>query len=382
MPRSPYALRAISSLSALACALVASNSFAEDPPAPTGAPPADLKPLTTGPKAPADVPGIGEEGDDGTNVSVSAGGLLTTGNSRTLAITGGGSLESRFGANGVGVSLLGNYGQGAPPGSTVVASAENLQGRLRYDRYVIDRASFFLLLTGRHDRFQGLDFRLNVDPGFKYLFVKGARQAFWGEAGYDFQYDVRRDSARAVLDDSSNPVLDASGQPVLLDKTHADHSARLFVGYRQAFNKEVTFSTGLEYLQSVQDSTRWRMNFEALLAAKIAGGLAFGFGFTGRFDHEPLPGKKDLDTSSNVSLIYAFSDIPEKPAATCPCGAPPSPGDGLPPPPPGTSTDANGKPTTESQVSPATGENPGTPPTPVPASPPPMPPPATTSPAP
>ena len=123
----------------------------------------------------------------------------------------------------------------------------------------------FLIGTGRHDRFQGLDFRLNIDPGVKYLFLKESDNALWGEAAYDFQYDVRRDSAPVDLDAAGKPKLDGGGQPVILDKTATDHSLRLFAGYRHAFNKEVTLSTGLEYLQSVVDSEHHRLNFDALL---------------------------------------------------------------------------------------------------------------------
>jgi len=174
----------------------------------------------------------------------------------------------RIGDDGFGASLLGNYGQGAPPGKAIVATAENVQGRLRYDRYVLDDASVFLLATGRHDRFQGLDFRLNADPGFKYLFVNRPANKLWVEIGYDFQYDIRRDADRIVTNDDGTPVLDASGQVVVLDKTFVDHSARLFAGARHAFNKEVTLTAGVEYLQSVLDVARDRLNFDAVFAAK------------------------------------------------------------------------------------------------------------------
>ena len=285
------------------------------------------KALVEAPKGPPDEPKADKK-VDGTTITLSSGGLLTTGNSSLLALTANGAFETRTDANGFGGSLLGNYGQGAPAGKDIQVTTENLQARLRYDRYVIEQASVFLSVAGRHDRFQGLDFRLNVDPGFKYLFLKAEANALWAEAGYDFQYDVRRNSARAVLDANNNPTVDALGQPVLLDKTLVDHSTRLFGGFRHAFNKEVTLLTGVEYLQSVVHDTRYRMNFDALFAAKVGGGLAFGVGFSARFDHAPLPGKEQLDTSTTLSLIYAFSDIPEP--KKCPC---PAPAEQSPPPP-------------------------------------------------
>jgi putative salt-induced outer membrane protein YdiY len=297
--------------------------------------PAEAKALADAPKAPGDAP-KNEKKIDGTNASLAAGGLLTTGNSRLLAFTANGAFDTRFNGNGFGASLLANYGQGAPPGKSIQVTAENVQGRLRYDRYLAERASVFLIGTGRHDRFQGLDFRLNVDPGFKYLFLKESDNALWGEVGYDFQYDIRRDAARTELDAMGNPKLDAAGQPVILAKTATDHSTRLFAGYRHAFNKEVTLSTGLEYLQSVVDSEHHRLNFDALFAAKIGGGLALGLGFGARYDHAPLPGKETLDTTTSVSLIYAFSDAIDTPAKAAPCPevTPPPPPPPLAPPPP------------------------------------------------
>lgn len=179
----------------------------------SGAPPADSKALVAAPKAPGDAPSF-DKPTDGTNASLSAGGLLTTGNARLLALTVNGAFEMRRAENGFGASLLGNYGQGAPPGAAVVATAQNIQGRLRYDRYVTESASLFLIGTGRHDRFQGLDFRLNIDPGIKYLFMKEASNALWGELGYDFQYDIRRNDARVITDPDHRPCDPSARQDV------------------------------------------------------------------------------------------------------------------------------------------------------------------------
>jgi putative salt-induced outer membrane protein YdiY len=304
--------------------LSSSNAFAQA--APTGAPPADAKALVEAPKKGPDAPKI-EKPLDGTTVSVSAGGVLTTGNSRLLALSGNGLYETRWDNNAVGAAVIGNYGQGATAGKDIQVSAENLQGKLRYDRYLVEEASLFLINTGRHDRFQGLSFRYNLDPGFKYIFVNHTSTSFWGEVGYDLQHDVRREDGRAVLDADKKPTFDANGQPILLDKTQTDHSSRLFAGLKHAFNKEVTFASGVEYLQSFVDSTRYRLNFDALIAANIGAGFAFGFGFSARYDHDPLPGKEKLDTSSTVSLIFAFDSVTPKKADTCPCpeAAPPAP---------------------------------------------------------
>jgi putative salt-induced outer membrane protein len=327
--------------------------------APTGAPPPDAKALVGPVAAPADAPAPAKPPTDTTNLTLSAGGQLMTGNSQSLAGTVNGIFEMRRGYNGFGAGLVGNYAQGATAGNHQVETTENLQGRLRYDRYLGARESVFLIFTGRHDKFQGLDFRLNIDPGFKYIFLTDPKYAFWGEIGYDFQFDDRYDPARVQLDNTMTPPVPIPGAP-LLDKTATTHSGRLFAGFRYAFNKEVNISTGLEYLQAFAQSadviptssTDSRLNFDARIAAALAGGFSVGFGFSARYDHQPLPGKQNTDTATTLSLIYAFSDLPKPPPPPCvpapppppppppPCVVPPSPPAGAtsPPPPPPQST--------------------------------------------
>jgi hypothetical protein len=291
---------------------------------PTGAPPPDAKALVaapgTGPTAP-----VIQDPLDVTTATVSAGGQISTGNSRQIAGTANGEVTTRFSDNGFGASLLGNYGRSAPPGKPTETTAQNIQGRLRYDRFLIDRLSLFLINTGRHDRFQHLDFRYNLDPGVKYLFVQEPETKAWGELGYDLQVDVRDRDGRRITDPAGSTV--GYG-----DKTAVDHSTRLFAGFNHAFNEAVNLNLGVEYLQSVVHSTQYRVNFDALFAAKLGAGLALGAGFGARYDHAPLAAVKQLDTLSTISVIYSFSNAapPPPPPACEPCAPPPPP----PPPPP------------------------------------------------
>src|SRR5262245_5146963 len=95
-----------------------------------GTPPSEAKALVEAPKDGAAAPSA-ENKLDGTTVTLSAGGMSATGNSRQLAMTVNGVFETLFDNNGIGVSLLGNYGRGAPPGQPTETTAENLQGRIR-----------------------------------------------------------------------------------------------------------------------------------------------------------------------------------------------------------------------------------------------------------
>ena len=281
--------------SAVLCALPA---HAQDP---LGAPPPEAAKAVAGPGPAPEAPKIAAS-PDGTNAAVSAGGLSSSGNSRLVAFTGSGNVDWRGGANGFGGSLVGNYGRSAPPGGDMQTTTENAQGRVRYDRYLLDEASLFLLVTGRHDKFQGLAFRLNLDPGFKYLFVNRPKTALWAEAGYDFQYDTRMESAREIKDDMGM-VIDT------LPKHETDHSARLYLGFRHNFNEATAVSNGIEYLQSFVHQDQYRFNYDVLFTAKVWGNLALGAGFNARYDNSPLPEKEKLDTTSTLSLVYSFSNV-------------------------------------------------------------------------
>ncbi len=294
-------------------------------------PPKDAEALVAGPKEVPTAP-TKEDKLDGTTASLSAGGQISTGNSQLTAGTASGAYETRFSDNGIGISLLGNYGQSAtPPSRDERVTVQNVQGRIRYDRYLTDPFSVFLLNTGRHDRFQGLAFRYNLDPGVKYLFVQEPTTKAWGELGYDLQYDIRRRDAIRHVDPTT-------GVTTYDDKTVLDHSTRVFLGFNHAFNDAVTFGTGIEYLQSVVHTEQWRINYDALLAAKLWGGLALGAGFNLRYDHHPLEGIKQLDTQTVLSVIYSYSSEAapaEEKAEPCPPPppAPPAPAT-IPVPPP------------------------------------------------
>jgi len=314
-PPSRPASRSLSAFFSLAVLATTFVARADDTPVPLGAPPPDPTALVTAPAA-RDVPAAYKRvPTTTTTATVSAGGQATTGNAKMLAATVNAKFDLRRANDGFGASLLANYGQSEVQGTQTGehVTTQNIEGRLRYDRYFGERFSVFGIVTGRNDRFQGLAFRLNLDPGAKYLFVADDRTTLWGELGYDYEFAYRLDSSSVDLD------------PPIHRKV-ADHSMRAFVGLKHAFNKEVTLATGLEWLQGFVKSTEdhldfdTRLNFDALLAANLGAGLAIGVGFTALWTDNPLPGKTGLDTTSTVSVIYSMAS-----AAPQPAPAPPPP---------------------------------------------------------
>ena len=238
-----------------------------------------------------------EKKNDATEVAVSAGGLVASGNSKQIAFTGSSTLRLRRDHHQFSAAAAVNFARGATkeqPGLNTTVS--NQQGKLRYDYFLSERWSLFLQTSGRRDRFQGLAFRLNVDPGVAHYFVQDQGLRLWVEVGYDFQYDIRNEEA---IDEAA-----AQGTPIA--RTDSRHSTRAFLGYESKVNKAVTFATGLEYLQSVEHTTGYRLNWESAVTSSLGGNFSTATTLSVRYDHDPLPGIEELDIITAFNLVYTL----------------------------------------------------------------------------
>lgn len=251
-----------------------------------------------------------EAGDmaDALEFNLSFGSLISTGNARQIAVTGATTFLIRRGRHQGSAQAAGNYGQAASNvDDDLEPTVSNIQGRLRYDLFLSRRWALFAMATARHDPFQGLDLRLNVDPGAAFYIIPGADERLWAEAGYDFQFDLRTDSATLGRDDDGNLIYDASGNTIqVADDTRINHAVRLFGGYFNKVNEAVSFSTGLEFLQSMLVARRWRLNWDTSLSVLLAKKLALATTFTVRIDNDPLPRVRKVDTITALNLVYRF----------------------------------------------------------------------------
>ncbi|PRP97696.1 hypothetical protein ENSA5_32030 [Enhygromyxa salina] len=246
--------------------------------------------------------------NDATEFDIALGGIFNTGNSTSLAFTGLSNFRLRRTIHQFGASLAGNYGASGSdtPPPKYDTDTGNVQGLVRYDVFFAKRWTAFVQATGRHDTFQGLDFRMNVDPGFAFYALNKTDHRLWFEAGYDFQYDLRTDAALPVVDENGDPVLDMNGEQERLDKFQLNHAVRLFAGYSNKLSERVGFDTGLEYLQSVIDPQRLRLNYLASLNTQLVERLSFAVTFTLRYENQPLPNVVKLDTITSFQLAYRF----------------------------------------------------------------------------
>jgi len=232
---------------------------------------------------------------DASELQLAAGGLASEGNSRSLAATASGKLRIRRGSDQVSAAVAANYARAAATKADgLQTTVENFQGKARYDRFLAGSFAIFGGASARHDRFQGLELRLNFDPGVEYYIVDQGAQQLWTEVGYDLQYDIR----------DQDEITSAAATGVVLDKTETRHSARAFAGYTNSVSKTVTFATGLEYLQGLDQSKNYRLNWDGSVSSTVGSGFSIATTVSVRYDHNPLPDVENTDIITSLSLVY------------------------------------------------------------------------------
>jgi SAM-dependent methyltransferase/putative salt-induced outer membrane protein YdiY len=282
------------------------------PPAPPPAPPPVARPSGLSSQAPATSgsSAVAKEGfqavalppadsKDSATFKLTTGGFLSTGNSRSLALTGVADYFLRRSASQFGAQLAVNYGQAAVgPSGDFEKTVQNYQARVRYDHFFSGSLAGFLSVSARKDEFQQLDLRLNIDPGLAYYFVDEKDQRLWAELGYDLQHDVR-----------TQEIVDLTvGDPLVADveRSETRHNARVFAGYDNQVTAALKFNAGAEYLQDVTDTENARLNIDLGLTTQLNGSLSIASTLAIKYDNNPLPAVKSTDVVTALNLVYTL----------------------------------------------------------------------------
>ena len=242
-----------------------------------------------------------------TNLVLTAGGVLQTGNTEALLVNSGALFElvrgrHAFTANLTWVLGLGEGFQFSEP------TAHNINGRARYDIFFTDDDAAFGAFVTRWDRFAGLAPRLQGQVGYLRNLIRETdeegkiQHRFWGEVGYDltgdfFDYDI--------IDEETGPP-DPDNRP----DTETIHSLRLFLGYQKVVNENLALRGFVEGLINVEDPGDSRINGEAAATVAIADNLQAELLFRVQVDTDP-PGDGDneaesVDTTTQLNLVYTL----------------------------------------------------------------------------
>jgi putative salt-induced outer membrane protein YdiY len=159
--------------------------------------------------------------------------------------------------------------------------ARNLLLQLRYDFFASDADALFLGLRGTHDPFAGLDFRLQVQPGYSRNFIATKESRFWGEVGYDLTVDWEDGG-------DDNPV--------------DQHSARGFLGYTNKMNAFLTYNGGFEVLVDVVDAENTRLFWNNNITSKVNDVLSVSLEFRLIYDNQPVVTTVTDDLGNDVAV--------------------------------------------------------------------------------
>jgi hypothetical protein len=264
------------------------------------------------------------------NASVEGGIVLTTGNSETTTATFGAKAARKRGDNKLSVEGSVAYAKSSvrvgddmdpegSPGHGEINSdeeitnkdqvtAEQFNGKVRYDRFLTDFNSLFIAGLVSRDLPAGKKEVVGGQAGYSRRLYKTEKAEAVGEIGYDYSHEE---------------LVGGDGVSI--------HSVRGFVGYHAEMSEGVTFDTSLEALTNLNHESLpttdhrdadlgedTRVNIKAAIAAKVGKNLAFQTSLEAHFDNRPAPLKIDnladgfvpsagrLDTIMKASLIYTI----------------------------------------------------------------------------
>ncbi len=209
---------------------LAAFAFAEDP-------------TFVGAAAPAPVAAKPE-----TKVQASAGGNFTVGNSEAVAFTSGVNVSHKWAKNQLGVVGAAAIGFGAADANgdgflssserclgagtaACAATAEQYSADGRYDRFLTEKSSVYVLVGGLHDKFAGFQLRSHGQIGYAVHAVEQKATHLKLEVGADF------------ANEAYVPGVTPASARLL--------AAQVGVGFDHAFNESVSVTNALTLYEPV-----------------------------------------------------------------------------------------------------------------------------------
>ncbi len=227
-------------------------------------------------------------------LSAEAGASWTTGN--TDFYTGQGTLmgSARWSANKVSAQAGALYGKGyADLDADGVLGEDERKERLesarrffadaRYDRFLNDKNSLYVLGGALQDRFAGYDRRTHEQLGYSRVLVASATTHAVAELGVDFA----QEDYVAGVDPSAANIL----------------AGRVMLGMSQAFNERVGVAEQVEVYENVLDLADLRVLNTASLNVGLSQKLSLKLSHQLLFDNVPVSGFQKLDQTTMLTLV-------------------------------------------------------------------------------
>lgn len=220
--------------------------------------------------------------DTGWSGLAGASAIFNSGNSVNQTVGGNATLANKWDKNKVEWKSFGAYGR-SEVGGVSQTNTKNWKSILRYDRFLTDPVSIFGYGHIGQDEPAGFENRFGGGAGLAHEIIRTDPNYLRYEMGLDY---TREDRTNGTLDDI--------------------YSARTFLQYKRKISSWATFVQDAEGLFNLEEGKDIRVNTLSSLATKLTEGVAFQFGFGMRFDHQPVPGFKKVDTTTQAGLVVNF----------------------------------------------------------------------------
>jgi hypothetical protein len=233
-----------------------------------------------------------------TKLTAELGGTLATGNSNYYAINGG--LNGTHQANRNKIALAAGVNLGAARAIVDVdedgvpediedeftENARRLSVDGRYDRFLSDKDSLYVLAGAFHDRFAGFDLRAHEQIGYSRHLVKSARTELRAEIGADWAQENYVDE---VEPNYRNVV-----------------AVRVLLGLSHKFSDSVSLSDTVEVYENVINVDDVRILNGATLTSALSGKLSVKLTHALIFDNVPVEGFRPLDQTTMITLVASL----------------------------------------------------------------------------
>ena len=233
-----------------------------------------------------------------TSLSAELGGSLTTGNTDFYNLSAGLAGAHQSGRNKLGLKISALFGQAHVDRNDDgfindldktegrETNAKRLDSELRYDRFLGERISLYVLGGALVDQFAGYDLRTHEQIGVSYMAIKTEPTSLMLEFGFDIAQELYTGD---------------------VDPGYASvFAARLLAGFSHNFSESVGFTNTLEAYPNVVQWADVRVLNDAALSAKLSDMISLRLSHQLAFDNQPVEGFAKLDQTTRVTIVASI----------------------------------------------------------------------------
>ena len=216
---------------------------------------------------------------------VAAGLTLTRGNGDTLLSTVSAGAGKKWKWNEVSFGADGAYGESKPPGATEsTVNANYAHGFAQYNRLFSDRIYAFARVEARHDDLADVAYRVALNPGAGYYFIKETNTDLCAEVGPGYVFEK-------------------------LGSNENDYATlRAGEKFHYALNDRARLWQSIEWQPQVDRFNNYVVNAEIGIEADLTKDKKFALRtfLQDTYANEPAPGRKKNDVKLVTSVAYKF----------------------------------------------------------------------------